>query len=256
VSGRDLLPTMETTLHRQLKQYFAGPDARLEVKLGRYRIDIVDGQRLIEVQHSGLASLRTKVSHLLKDHEVEVIKPLIARRRLIRVEHPDSEEVVSVRWSPRRATPLDLFHELIYFLPVFPHPRLTLRIPLIEIEEVRYPWERRNRRRGQFRISDQRLLNVLSENVYRTPADLTGLLPAQLQASFGTRDLAAGLKIDRWVAQRIAWCLRTCGALEVCGKTGNAIQYRLAAPGNGRTRTSQTRTKAKTKARGRRSRAG
>jgi hypothetical protein len=218
---------METTLHRQLKDFYSPPDSRQEVRVGRYRIDIVDGRRLIEVQHSSLGSLRAKTAQLLRQHDVEVIKPLVARKRLIHLASADGEPD-RTRWSPRRATPLDVFHELIYFTSVFPHRRLTLRVPLIEIEETRYPWRRRNRRRGQFRVKDQTLLRVVGESVYRTTADLRGLLPATLPRDFGTAELAQSLDIERWVAQRIAWCLRKTGTATVHGKQGNSLRYRLA----------------------------
>lgn len=220
---------METTLHRQLKDFYAGPDARQEVPLGKYRIDIVENDRLIEVQHSSLASLRDKTRQLLKQHDVEIIKPLIARKRLINLDQPDGQPVRS-RWSPKRATPVDLFHELVYFTTVFPHRRLTLRIPLIEIEESRYPWHRRNQRRGQFRIQDQQLLGVVGENVYRQARDLGALLPDGLPAEFGTRELAECMDIQRWAAQRVAYCLRETGYARIVGKQGNGIRYRLSKP--------------------------
>ncbi len=218
---------METTLHRQLKEHYAGPQAEIEVTVGRYRIDIVDGQRLIEVQHSGLSSIRDKTRDLLKQHDVEVIKPLIARRRLVKLEGEDGAEL-SRRWSPKRCDRLDVFHELLYFTSVFPHRRLTLRIPLIEIEETRYPFRRRNRRRGQFKVQDQQLLSVVSEDVYRTRGDLRALLPGSLPKTFGTREIADAMGIDRWVAQRIAYVLRKTGTVKQCGKSGNSLQYRFA----------------------------
>ena len=233
---------METTLHRQLKEHYAGPAARQEVRVGRFRIDIVDGKKLIEVQHSGLSSLRDKTRQLLDNHDVEIIKPLVARKRLIKLDEPEGQPV-STRWSPKRAGPLDLFHELVFFTRVFPHRRLTLRIPLIEIEECRYPWKRRNRRRGQFRIQDQRLLEVLDEDVYRTAADLRRLLPADLPAEFGTADLAQALDIERWFAQRIAYCLRETGCTRVSGKQGNSYRYRFA----GRQKSARSRRNGSSK---------
>ena len=219
---------METTLHRQLKTHYAGTEAQIEVPLGRYRIDIVDGERLIEVQHSGLSSIRDKVRFLLKKHEVEVIKPLVARKRLISLSAKDGDELKR-RWSPKRCTRLDVFHELIEFTRVFPHRRLTLRIPLIEIEEARYPHQRRNKRRGQFKVQDQSLLQVVGEDVYRTRGDLRQLLPADLPKIFGSLELSESMKIDRGFAQRIAYCLRKTGTVKEVGKKGNALQYRFAA---------------------------
>ncbi len=222
---------METTLHRQLKAHYAGPQAEIEVPLGRYRIDIVDGNRLIEVQHSGLAAIRDKVQFLLKNHEVEVIKPLLARKRLVSLEEKNGKELKR-RWSPKRCTALDIFHELIYFTRVFPHRRLTLRIPLIEIEELRYPHQRRNKRRGQFKVQDQRLLEVTSENVYRTCHDLKNLLPKNLPKTFGTLEISQQMNVQRWVAQRVAYCLRETGTVKEVGKKGNSLQYRFSAAAN------------------------
>ncbi len=218
--------SMETTLHRQLKDFYSSPTTRQEVRVGRFRIDIVDGKRLIEVQHSGLSSLRSKTQQLLRQHDVEIIKPLVARKRLVNLSSPEGPPS-STRWSPKRATPLDVFHELVYFTSVFPHRRLTLRIPLIEIEELRYPWRRRNRRRGQFKVRDQRLLEVVGENVYRTARDLLQFLPHDLPDEFGTRELADALDVERWVARRVAWCLRKTGTARLHGKRGNSLQYRL-----------------------------
>ncbi len=42
------------------------------------------------------------------------------------------------RLSPKRGTILDLFDDLVHFMRVFPHKRLTLEVPLVDIEEWRY----------------------------------------------------------------------------------------------------------------------
>ncbi len=112
---------METTLHRQLKEHFAGSTGRTEVKLGRYRIDVVRGKKLIEIQCSGLAAIRDKIRRLCAEHKVEVVKPLVMRKRIVKLAEQGGE-IVSQRWSPKRGKPLDLFDELIYFTRAFPHP--------------------------------------------------------------------------------------------------------------------------------------
>ncbi len=214
---------METTLHRQLKEHYAGPDSEIEAQLGNYRIDVRNPDRLVEVQHSCLSSIRNKVRTLLKTHAVEVVKPLVSRKRLISLSAKNGS-VAKQRWSPKRCSHVDLFHELVYFAKVFPHQRLTLRIPLIEIEEWRYPYRRRPHRR-QFKVKDQMLLNVVDERTYRAAADLRKLLPDDLPARFDTGQLAEAMQIERWFAQRIAYCLRETGAASVVGKRGNALLY-------------------------------
>jgi hypothetical protein len=220
---------METTLHRQLKDYFCQPGSQIEVKLGRYRIDVVNGQKLVEIQRSGLSAIRDKINRLLKDgFEVDVVKPLVHRKRLVKLSRKNGREV-DRRWSPRKATPLDIFDELIYFTRVFPHPNLRLLVPLVSIEEVRYPGhgKRRRRRAGDFQVKDRRIIEVLETHEYETVHDLHRLLPSGLPKRFDTADLARSLEIPRYQAQRIAYVMRKTGAAIQTGKRGNAIECRL-----------------------------
>ena len=43
-----------------------------------------------------------------------------------------------------------------------------------------------------------------------------------------TADLAEAMGQPRWLAQKLAYCLRESGAAELCGKAGNALLYRRA----------------------------
>ena len=115
---------METSLHQQLKSHYAGDDGETEQKLGRYRIDVVRprkrrGDLLIEIQHGGLAAIRDKIAELLVKHDVLVVKPIVATKRLVKREKLGGR-VLSSRRSPKRGTPLDIFHELLHFTRVFP----------------------------------------------------------------------------------------------------------------------------------------
>jgi hypothetical protein len=221
---------METTLHRQLKALYAGTDGRLEQPVEGFRIDVVRGDELIEIQHGRLAAIRPKVACLLATHRVRVVKPLVARKRIFRLEGC-GEQVASVRYSPHRGSWLDLFHELVHWTRLFPHPRLTLETILVEIEEWRTQGHgrRRQRRRRKDVVADQRLIAVREVRRLSVPADLWGLLPETPAPPFHTGHLAASLGVPRWVAQRVAYCLRQTGAAEVCGKTGRALVYRPAA---------------------------
>jgi hypothetical protein len=222
---------METSLHRQLKALYAGEHSASEQesrKLAGYRIDVVRGKELVEIQHGSLGAIRNKVAKLLEKHPVRVVKPLIARKTLIKLESPDGE-VVSRRLSPKQATVLDLFHELVYFTSVFPHPRLTLEVPLVTVEERRIPGhgKRRRWRRNDHIVYDLSLVEVVGTHTFQTNGDLLALLPTNLPEPFHTGDLATGLQIQRWIAQRITYCLRKMGGATVVGKQGNAMQYAL-----------------------------
>jgi hypothetical protein len=220
---------MEFSLHRQLKEHYAGRGGLVEVARDGYRIDAVRGKRLIEIQHGSLAAIRQKVARLLATgSELHVVKPIVATKVIVK-QKSRGGKVLHRRKSPKRGTLLDLFHELVYFTRVFPHERLTLEVPLVEIEEVRYPGHgrRRWRRDGDFRIEDQRLVGILSHDRFRASTDLLRLLPRDLPKPFHAGQLAENLAVDRWIAQRIAYCLRETGALVQAGKQGNAHLYTL-----------------------------
>jgi hypothetical protein len=61
----------------------------------------------------------------------------------------------------------------------------------------------------------------------RRPGDLAALAPRGLPTPFHSGDLAAALTVERFVAQRIAYCLLHCGAAQQVGKRGNARMYEL-----------------------------
>ncbi len=221
---------METSLHRELKLFCAGPEARTEVRCGSYRIDAVVGQELIEIQHGSLAAIRDKVRRLLEEHNVRIVKPIVAGKLLVKRARKNGR-VVERRRSPKRGTVLDVFHELVYFTKVFPHPRLTLEIVLVDVEEWRYPGHGRRRRvrRGDFQVEDQKLLAIHDRQLLRTASDVCALADCELSTPFDTTDLARRLDVGRWVAQRVAYCLREMGAIRQIAKRGNTRVYQRTA---------------------------
>lgn len=221
---------METSLHQRMKRMYADDESQVEQKVGRYIIDVLRGDELIEVQFSSLASINCKVQTLVKEHKVRVVKPLVTQKQLIRCAGK-GERVVSRRRSPKRGHVLDIFDELIYFTRVFPHRNLVLEVPMIHIEEWSYPTppskKRRRRPPKKYTVEDQRLVKVVKTYEFRTSSDLTKLLPKKLPQPFDTAQLAEALDTKRWIAQKVAYCLRHMKAIKDVGKKGNAILYRL-----------------------------
>jgi hypothetical protein len=223
---------METSLHRDLKTRYAGQDAQFEVALDGYRIDVMSGGHLVEVQHGSLAAIRDKVSTLLNDYPVVVVKPIVVQKLLVKRACKDGP-VTGRRVSPKRGTLLDLFDELVHFTRVFPHRRLTLEVPLVDIEEWRYPGHGRRRRWRitDFLIEDQKLVAVHATYRFRTAADLARVVKRPMPQPFHTGHLAESLQVDRWTAQRIAYCFRQTGAVREVGKAGNTRLYKFAPVG-------------------------
>ncbi len=223
---------METSLHRELKSLYADRSARFEAPVGKYRIDVVcGGGRLVEIQHGSLAAIRDKVRHLLDDHRVTVVKPIVIRKLLVK-QSAKGGEVIGRRRSPKRGRLIDLFDDLVHFTRVFPHRRLTLDVPLIAIEEWRYPGHGRRRRwrPGDYQVEDQKLLAVHQTHRLQTSRDLVELVSCPVPSPFHTGHLAASLGVERWVAQRIAYCFRQMGATRQMGKQGNSLLYDFNLP--------------------------
>jgi len=222
---------MESTLHHQLKRLYGG-ESNIEVQVDGYRIDAVVRGRLYEIQQASLSALRDKVRRLLDGHRVVVVKPLVSRKLLIRRDEPGGQ-VISSRYSPIRETVLHVFEDLVHFVGVFPHPRLTLEVLLTEQEEHRITRARRRRRGPDYRVSDRLLTGVAETCRLRTARDLRKLLPASLPSEFTTLELAAAAGIPRWLAQKMAYCLRKAGAIEVLGKQRRAVLYGIKRGWNG-----------------------
>jgi hypothetical protein len=217
---------METTLHRQLKERYATEGALLEQRLGRYRIDVLQPHQLVEIQLAPLAAIRDKIAALLKKHRVLVVKPIVARKHLVKTRRCGGR-IISRRRSPKQGTLLDIFEDLVHFTRVYPHRRLTLEVLLVEIEERRYPGHgrRRWRRDNDHQVEDQRLIDVRGVHAFRTAADLCQMLPLALPQPFHSGQLSEQLGVARWIAQRMAYCLRETGAIQAVGKFRGAWLY-------------------------------
>jgi hypothetical protein len=216
---------METRLHRELKSLYSDDESQQEVTLDGYRIDVVSDGRLVEIQYGSLAAIREKICALVEKYDVLIVKPLAARKFLVNKTRRGGP-VKSARYSPTRQNFYNLFDDLVHFVGVFPHPRLTLEVILTEQEEHRLPAGRRRWRRKGYRVED-RLLRTISDRLFlRTADDLLALLPKGLSGRpFTTADIASKADIPRWLAQKMAYCLRETGAVDTVGKQGNTLIY-------------------------------
>ncbi|NNE00242.1 MAG: hypothetical protein HKN47_23220, partial [Pirellulaceae bacterium] len=205
---------METTLHQQLKHCYADGSQNTEVVLGRYRIDAVRDDELIEIQCASLSAIRDKSQNLLQRHRLRVVKPVVLRTRILKTAKKGGK-VTSRRMSPKRGNILDLFEELIYFTRVFPHPNLTLEVPMIHVEQLRGPAKKRRRRwQKNYSVHDVCLQSIEETFEFREPADLLELIPwKRPPKTFNTADIASAIDRSRCVAQQIAYVLRKTGAI-------------------------------------------
>jgi hypothetical protein len=133
--------------------------------------------------------------------------------------------------SPKQGRIVDVFEELIYFTRVFPHENLTIEVPMLRVEQIRAPADKRRRRwRKDYKVVDVRLESIEAAVELRESSDLLDLLelPPEMK-SFNTAELARVIDRPRWFAQQIAYVLRKTGAVDPTGRTRAGITYRRAA---------------------------
>ena len=217
----------EGPLHAAIKAVLAQPGDRMEVAVGRFVIDVVraDGE-LVEVQTGGFGPLGAKLDALLDEHRMRIVYPVAAERRIVRTD--GRGEIVSVRRSPKRATALEVFSQLVTFPSLLSHPHLTFEVLLLNEDHVRGPEPVRRRRRTRD-PGQRRLVDVLGRVELRGPGDLLALLPALPAAPFTTRELATLCGCPVILAQRVVYCLRMLGLVEPAGKRGRAPLHRARA---------------------------
>jgi hypothetical protein len=217
----------EGPLHAALKAWYARRGDRFEVPVDGYLVDIVRGRLLIEIQTGGFSPLKRKLEALSHRHRVRLVYPIARDNWIVRMAKR-GRRVLGRRRSPKRGAVEDLFTELVSMPGLLTRARFSVEVLLTQEEEVRRHDPRRAWRRRGWVTCERRLLDVVDRRLFESPADLAALLPGDLPKVFTTAELAAAIARPRWLAQKMAYCLREMGAIEAVGKRGNAVQYARA----------------------------
>ena len=218
----------EKSLHAALKQWFARPGDLIEAPVDGFTVDIVRGDLLIEIQTRNLSSIRHKLRALSDRHAVRLVYPIAQDRWIVR-QSRNGRRVLGRRKSPKHGVIEFVFEEFVSVAKLLAHRNFSLQVVLIQEEEVRRFDGIRNWRRKGWSTHERRLLRVVDQHLFEGPQDMLGLVPATLPEPFTTKDLAEETGHPLWLAQRMAYCLRTMGAITVSGKRGRAILYTRAA---------------------------
>jgi hypothetical protein len=223
----------EKPLHAALKEWYAQPGDRFEVPVDGFVVDIVRGDLLIEIQTANFSAIKRKLTKLTPHHPVRLVYP-IAREKWIVKPAKDGNGQLGRRKSPKRGALEQVFGELIRFPHILSNPNFSLDVLLIQEEQVRHYDGKRGWRRKGWVTHERRLLQVVDNQLFETPADMAALLPSGLVEPFTTADLAAAIAKPRWLARKMAYCLRKMGTITPTGKRRNAILYTRSIPGTGK----------------------
>ena len=215
----------EQTLHEQLKDIYARETGEIESVLGDYRVDVVRGDLLIEIQTRSFSSIRDKLKDLAQDNRVRLVHPIAYQKWIIRLDK--NEKQVSRRKSPRRGRVEDIFYELVYMPRLLMSPNFELEIALVDLEEYWIDDGKGSWRRRRWSIHDKRMLELRERHLFKSPQDFKRLIPETLPTEFTSRMLSKETGLNTRLAQKMLYCLSKMNIVERNGKKGRAYLYRV-----------------------------
>ena len=224
-STKHLIGTLsEKSLHSSLKDWYAQSGDHMEAEVNGFHIDIIRDDLLIEIQTTNFSSLKRKLKKLIENHPLRLVFPIAQEKWIVRLA-ADGVTQIGRRKSPKKGNLFHLFEELVSIPNLIRHPNFSLEVLLIQEEEVRCDDGTGSWRRKGLRIADHRLIEVLDQHIFKEPSDLLALIPPDLTDPFSTKELGNGINQPRWIAQKMAFCLRSMGVLDIVGKNGNSLLY-------------------------------
>ncbi len=214
----------EKHVHEALKAWYAHPGDELEVEVDGFLIDIVRGPTLVEIQTSNFSSQRRKLVALTDKYSLRLVFPIACTKWITRVS-ADGTTRLGRRRSPKKGNIFQLFTELVSLPDLIANATFSLEVLFVHEEEVRCDDGKGSWRRKGWSICDRRLIGVVGRRIFETPMDFLKLLPPSLESPFSTRELARAIEQPQWLAQKMVYCLRRMGAVQVKAKQVNALLY-------------------------------
>ncbi|MFA7079905.1 MAG: hypothetical protein WC203_03295 [Candidatus Bathyarchaeia archaeon] len=213
----------EYSLHQEIKKACSISGDKFEVKLGKYIVDILRENLIIEVQTKNFSALKEKLQILTSNHQVRLVYPLVERKWITYVTK--NNIVIDRRKSPRKGVLTDVFRELVMIPHLMGRENFSLEVLFIDEEEIRCADGKGSWRRRGVSIKERKLLSVNKRVVFQDKSDYLKVLPEELKEFFTNRELSKVAKIPIRTAQQITYCLRKSGIIQTPQKRGKAYLY-------------------------------
>ncbi len=215
----------EKSTHAVLKRFYAEEAVYEEVPTCGFVADICRPEGVIEIQTRGFFRMKRKLHAFLTECPVTIVYPVTYRKWLCWVD-PDTGAVTAPRRSPKTDYGFRVFDELYGIKDFLRHPRLSIRLALMDIEEYKmldgYGADKKKRATR----NDGLPKALVAEVPLCTKEDYGYFLPDSLPEEFTTADLAACGKIPKARAQVATNILLHLECIERVGKQGNAFVYK------------------------------
>ncbi len=211
----------EKTVHAVLKEYYGGGDESKEIKVGGFVADCVCEAGVVEIQTRQLYRLDRKLAALLPVCRVTVVFPVEREKTIITVDE-ESGELISRRRSPKHVT---VYHAIAQLYGIRQHladDNLTVRLPVLSVEEFRSA----NKKRGRTAKLDRVPTAMSDEIVLARPEDYAALF-TPLPDVFTSAELAKLCHIDRDSARQVIGVLKQLQLVSESGRRGRSKLFSL-----------------------------
>lgn len=217
----------EHSLHAYLKSYYQKDKSKCEIKVGSFVADILDGNKIIEIQTRGFSHLNKKLDYFLKDYNVTVVFP-VEKIKTISWIDKETGETSKPHKSPKKGEFYDIFFELVYLKKYLENENLKFKIVLLNVDEYRYlnGWDK-SRKRGSTRC-DRVPSTIADELTLSSIKDYTYLLPKGLPEKFTSKDLMKAFKRSKSFTYRAISVLKLTGTINKVGKEGRSFLYSVS----------------------------
>ncbi|MCW4013092.1 MAG: hypothetical protein NWF07_08885 [Candidatus Bathyarchaeota archaeon] len=195
----------EQTLHEQLKDYYAKETGAIESPLGDYRVDVVRGDLLIEIQTRSFSSIRDKLRDLVGNHRIRLVHPIAYQKWIIRLDKTGKQ--VQRRKSPKKGRVEEIFYELVYMPKLLGNSNFELEVVMVDLDEYWIDDGKGSWRRRRWSIHDKRMLELRERHLFASPEDFKKLLPESLPTEFTSRMVAKETGLNIRVSQKMLYCL-------------------------------------------------
>lgn len=215
----------EKTLHQTIKYYLTLNEECHEIKVDKKIVDIYIDNQIYEIQTQGFDKMRDKLETLLPNHNLTIVFP-IAHIKTIYLTN-EYGEIVSIRKSPKKQSPFEIFKELYKIKQYLLDENLHLKIIMFLSEEYRDMVKKKHARSKGYRRLDQVVSDIVCEYDIYKKEDFNILLDSiNLPYEFTTADIKKLTKVSVKTSALVLNILLYLNFVEKVGSKNKYILYK------------------------------
>jgi len=219
----------EKTMHRVLKCFFDEDETHYEIPYGNYVADIKNGNKITEIQTSGLSLIYDRLEFFLENCDVTAVVPIIYKKKIIWV-NPDDGSCSTPKTSPKKGTFLEILPQLYKYSELIEKPNFTIICILINADEYRIQdgWGN-DGKRGCHRM-DRIPLGLVDMIHIRSKEDIKRIIPFEKDEEFSSKIFANKCGFSKKSSRDISISLKflmNSDIIERVGKKRNSFIYKI-----------------------------